>query len=111
MRDVSAEETRQGDEADALLIKGEEAKPQVTPINGFSSGALVCSIGGVVSTLIMHPGLGGLLAALSIVLGAVGLTKPDGRGMAAAGLAISVLHLLLLGFVVLGVLGFLGLGR
>lgn len=34
------------------------------------------------------------LTPLAIVLGAVGLTKEDGRGMAAAGLAIGVLNLL-----------------
>ncbi|GEM_PF-6959807 len=69
---------------------GSEGREPAEVINGFSSGALVVSIGSIVMSFLWYPGAL-ILSALSIVLGAVGLTRQDGRGMAAAGLAIGVL--------------------
>lgn len=56
-------------------------------------------------------GVGGLLAIPSLILAILGLTVKDaGKGTALAGLIISIITIVILGFIVLGALGVLSFG-
>jgi hypothetical protein len=55
------------------------------PMNGFAIAALVIGIGALLSSWFV---LGGVLGIVAIVLGALGLRKPDGRSMSIVGISL-----------------------
>ena len=83
---------------------GRSAEPKE---NGCGWGAAICAVGAVVADFMMLPlALG--LSILAVILGAIGVTRQSGRGVAAFGLASGAVNLILLLFFARAVLGFLG---